>query len=83
MHYPGDYGFIPRTQLSQQMGLDHGFSDDGYLRANANIWQQSSEPHVHLAGDMGGIGRCCDGDDGPRGSRVLQHVRERLLRDSE
>ena len=30
------YGFIPRTQLSQQMGLDHGFSDEGYLRANAN-----------------------------------------------
>jgi hydrogen cyanide synthase HcnB len=49
------YGFIPRTQLSQQMGLDHGFSDDGYLRASANVWQQSSEPHVHLAGDMGGI----------------------------
>ncbi|MHC8344514.1 cyanide-forming glycine dehydrogenase subunit HcnB [Pseudomonas sp. RT6P73] len=49
------YGFIPRTQLSQQMGLNHGFSDDGYLRASANIWQQSSEPHVHLAGDMGGI----------------------------
>ncbi|WP_347926998.1 cyanide-forming glycine dehydrogenase subunit HcnB [Pseudomonas helvetica] len=49
------YGFIPRTQLSQQMGLEHGFSDDGYLRATANIWQQSSEPHVHLAGDMGGI----------------------------
>ncbi|NBF04997.1 cyanide-forming glycine dehydrogenase subunit HcnB [Pseudomonas sp. Fl5BN2] len=49
------YGFIPRTQLSQQMGLDHGFSEDGYLRANANAWQQSSEPHVHLAGDMGGI----------------------------
>ena len=49
------YGFIPRTQLSQQMGLEHGFSDDGYLRAAANDWQQSSEPHVHLAGDMGGI----------------------------
>ncbi|MHC8372773.1 cyanide-forming glycine dehydrogenase subunit HcnB [Pseudomonas sp. MDT1-85] len=49
------YGFIPRTQLSQQMGLNHGFSDDGYLRASANIWQQSNEPHVHLAGDMGGI----------------------------
>ncbi|MCU1750298.1 cyanide-forming glycine dehydrogenase subunit HcnB [Pseudomonas sp. 6D_7.1_Bac1] len=49
------YGFIPRTQLSQQMGLEHGFSDDGYLRATANIWQQSSEPHIHLAGDMGGI----------------------------
>jgi hydrogen cyanide synthase HcnB len=49
------YGFIPRTQLSQQMGLNHGFSDDGYLRASANSWQQSNEPHVHLAGDMGGI----------------------------
>lgn len=49
------YGFIPRTQLSQQMGLNHSFSDDGYLRAIANVWQQSSEPHVHLAGDMGGI----------------------------
>ncbi|MBC2656141.1 cyanide-forming glycine dehydrogenase subunit HcnB [Pseudomonas sp. MSSRFD41] len=49
------YGFIPRTQLSQQMGLEHSFSDDGYLRANANVWQQSSEPHIHLAGDMGGI----------------------------
>ncbi|MFJ3368128.1 cyanide-forming glycine dehydrogenase subunit HcnB [Pseudomonas sp. NPDC086251] len=49
------YGFIPRTQLSQQMGLNHEFSDDGYLRAVTNIWQQSSEPHVHLVGDMGGI----------------------------
>lgn len=49
------YGFIPRTQLSQQMGLNHGFSADGYLRANANSWQQSNESHVHLAGDMGGI----------------------------
>lgn len=28
------YGFIPRTQLSQQMGLEHGFSDDGYLRGH-------------------------------------------------
>lgn len=49
------YGFIPRTQLSQQMGLEHGFSDDGYLRATTDIWQQSSESHIHLAGDMGGI----------------------------
>ena len=49
------YGFIPRTQLSQQMGLNHGFSADGYLRVCANVWQQSNEPHVHLAGDMGGI----------------------------
>ncbi|TDF83276.1 cyanide-forming glycine dehydrogenase subunit HcnB [Pseudomonas sp. H9] len=49
------YGFIPRTQLSQQLGLDHGFHDDGYLRAQCNVWQQSSQPHIHLAGDMGGI----------------------------
>ncbi|TWC13715.1 MULTISPECIES: cyanide-forming glycine dehydrogenase subunit HcnB [unclassified Pseudomonas] len=49
------YGFIPRTQLSQQMGLEHGFSDDGYLRAVSDAWQQSSEAHIHLAGDMGGI----------------------------
>ena len=49
------YGFIPRTQLSQQMGLEHGFSDDGYLRAVSNAWQQSSQTHIHLAGDVGGI----------------------------
>jgi hydrogen cyanide synthase HcnB len=49
------YGFIPRTQLSQQLGLAHGFSDDGYLRATCNVWQQSSLAHIHLAGDMGGI----------------------------
>ncbi|WP_017906577.1 cyanide-forming glycine dehydrogenase subunit HcnB [Pseudomonas asplenii] len=49
------YGFIPRTQLSQQMGLAHAFNADGYLCAETNIWQQSSEPHIHLAGDMGGI----------------------------
>ncbi|CAM3636756.1 Hydrogen cyanide synthase subunit HcnB [Pseudomonas reidholzensis] len=49
------YGFIPRTQLSQQLGLAHGFSEDGYLRAECNVWQQSSQAHVHLAGDMAGI----------------------------
>lgn len=49
------YGFIPRTQLSQQLGLAHGFSADGYLRAECNVWQQSSRPKVHLAGDMAGI----------------------------
>ncbi|MCE5981940.1 MULTISPECIES: cyanide-forming glycine dehydrogenase subunit HcnB [Pseudomonas] len=49
------YGFIPRTQLSQQLGLDHGFNEDGYLRPESNVWQQSSQAHIHLAGDMGGI----------------------------
>jgi len=49
------YGFIPRTQLSQQLGLEHCFHDDGYLHARSNGWQQSSQPHIHLAGDMAGI----------------------------
>ncbi|PYB93631.1 cyanide-forming glycine dehydrogenase subunit HcnB [Pseudomonas fulva] len=49
------YGFIPRTQLSQQLGLAHGYSTDGYLRAECNVWQQSSLEHIHLAGDMAGI----------------------------
>ncbi|NWA25970.1 cyanide-forming glycine dehydrogenase subunit HcnB [Pseudomonas gingeri] len=49
------YGFVPRTQLSQQMGLAHGFGEDGCLRPEINVWQQSSEPFIHLAGDMGGI----------------------------
>ncbi|PCK45668.1 FAD/NAD(P)-binding oxidoreductase [Pseudomonas aeruginosa] len=34
------YGFIPRTQLSQQLGLEHGFSDDGYLIAALSILLQ-------------------------------------------
>ncbi|WP_248797463.1 cyanide-forming glycine dehydrogenase subunit HcnB [Pseudomonas sp. MWU13-2105] len=49
------YGFVPRSQLSQQMGLVHGFGEDGCLRPESNVWQQSSEPSVHLAGDMSGI----------------------------
>jgi len=49
------YGFVPRTQLSQQMGLAHGVGEDGCLRPESNVWQQSSEPTIHLAGDMSGI----------------------------
>ncbi|MFV3404000.1 cyanide-forming glycine dehydrogenase subunit HcnB [Pseudomonas sp. NY15463] len=49
------YGFIPRTQLSQQLGLAHGFSEEGYLRPECSVWQQSSQPNIHLAGDMAGI----------------------------
>lgn len=30
------YGFIPRTQLTQQMGLEHAYNVDGYLAATAN-----------------------------------------------
>ncbi len=49
------YGFVPRTQLSQQMGLAHGVGEDGCLRPETNVWQQGSEASIHLAGDMGGI----------------------------
>lgn len=55
------YGFVPRTRFSQQLGLAHGYSEDGYLRAECNAWQQSNIPHIHLAGDMAGI---CGGEAG-------------------
>ena len=29
--------------------------DDGYLRAHSNVWQQSNQPHIHLAGDRAGF----------------------------
>ncbi|MEN5033609.1 cyanide-forming glycine dehydrogenase subunit HcnB [Pseudomonas sp. TWI929] len=61
------YGFIPRTQLSQQLGLTHSYSEDGYLRADCNAWQQSNAPHVHLAGDMAGI---CGGEAGLLTGRI-------------
>jgi hydrogen cyanide synthase HcnB len=49
------YGFIPRTQLTQQMNLRHDYHADGYLKPLINPWQQSSEAHIHLAGDIGGL----------------------------
>ena len=49
------YGFIPRTQLTQQMGLRHAYDSDGFLKPEINGWQQSSESHIHLAGDIGGL----------------------------
>ena len=49
------YGFIPRTQLSQQMGLEHAYNVDGYLAVKANGWQQSDVPTIHLAGDVTGM----------------------------
>ncbi|BBH12052.1 FAD/NAD(P)-dependent oxidoreductase [Chromobacterium haemolyticum] len=49
------YGFIPRTQLTQQMGLRHAYDADGFLKPEINGWQQSSEAHIHLAGDIGGL----------------------------
>ncbi|MFF7863889.1 MULTISPECIES: cyanide-forming glycine dehydrogenase subunit HcnB [unclassified Pseudomonas] len=61
------YGFIPRTQLSQQLGLAHTYSEDGYLRAECNTWQQSSVPHIHVAGDMAGI---CGGEAGLLTGRI-------------
>ncbi|OHX20571.1 NAD(P)/FAD-dependent oxidoreductase [Chromobacterium sphagni] len=49
------YGFIPRTQLTQQMGLEHQYHDDGFLKPVNDDWQRSSQPHIHLAGDIGGL----------------------------
>ena len=49
------HGFIPRTQLTQQMGLDHAYNVDGYLAVKADMWQRSNQPHIHLAGDATGM----------------------------
>lgn len=49
------YGFIPRTQLTQLMDLQHQYHKDGYLQPCHNDWQQSSQPHIHLAGDISGL----------------------------
>lgn len=49
------YGFLPRTQLSQQMSLEHRFSTDGHLRGQCDARQQSSSPHVYLVGDLSGL----------------------------
>ncbi|AXE31200.1 FAD/NAD(P)-binding oxidoreductase [Chromobacterium phragmitis] len=49
------YGFIPRTQLTQQMGLEHHYADDGFLKPASDDWQRSSRDNIHLAGDIGGL----------------------------
>ncbi|MDF0605799.1 NAD(P)/FAD-dependent oxidoreductase [Neisseriaceae bacterium TC5R-5] len=49
------YGFIPRTQLTQQMNLSHQYDDDGFLKPTIDDWQCSSQRHIHLAGDIGGL----------------------------
>lgn len=49
------YGFIPRTQLGQQIGLGHHVDGDGCLCATVDDWQRSSEATIHVAGDVGGI----------------------------
>ncbi|WP_455290003.1 FAD-dependent oxidoreductase [Cupriavidus necator] len=49
------YGFIPRTQLTQQMNLNHHYDDDGFLKPTVDDWQRSNLSHIHLAGDIGGL----------------------------
>ncbi|POA98925.1 FAD/NAD(P)-binding oxidoreductase [Chromobacterium sinusclupearum] len=49
------YGFIPRTQLTQQMDLAHHYAEDGYLKPVNDDWQRSSRDNIHLAGDIGGL----------------------------
>lgn len=49
------YGFLPRTQLTQQIGLDHTYDHSGYLKVCVDHWQRSSSPMIHVAGDTTGI----------------------------
>ncbi|UTH72850.1 FAD/NAD(P)-binding oxidoreductase [Chromobacterium sp. IIBBL 290-4] len=49
------YGFLPRTQLTQQMGLAHGYDEDGCLKPDIDDWQRGSLDRIHLAGDVGGL----------------------------
>jgi hydrogen cyanide synthase HcnB len=49
------YGFLPRTQLSQLMGLTHAYRDDGVLAPVVDNSQRASQPNVYIAGDLAGI----------------------------
>ncbi|MDD5409927.1 MAG: NAD(P)/FAD-dependent oxidoreductase [Methylobacter sp.] len=49
------YGLIPRTQLSQQMGLSHNYNNDGCLTPTIDQWQQSSQRDIYVAGNLTGI----------------------------
>jgi len=49
------YGFLPRTQLSQLLGIEHACRDDGVLAPVVDASQRSSRPDIHVAGDLGGI----------------------------
>jgi hydrogen cyanide synthase HcnB len=49
------YGLLPRTQLSQLLGLAHAYRDDGALAVTVDAWQRSSQADVYVAGDMAGV----------------------------
>lgn len=50
-------GVIPQSHLTRSMGLAHEYdAEQGAWRPTLDPWGQSSEPHVFVAGDGGGIG---------------------------
>lgn len=49
------YGFLPRTQLSQLLGLDHGYRDDGMLAPVVDDGFKAPRHDIYIAGDLAGI----------------------------
>lgn len=49
------YGFLPRTQLSQLMGLEHAYRDDGTLAPVVNDALRTQHQNIYVAGDLAGI----------------------------
>jgi hydrogen cyanide synthase HcnB len=49
------YGLVPRTQLSQLLGLAHALRPDGALAPVVDAAQRSSRNGVYVAGDCAGI----------------------------
>lgn len=49
------YGFLPRAQLSQLMGLEHAYRDDGTLAPVANDALRTQHQNIYIAGDLAGI----------------------------
>ena len=49
------YGFVSRNQLSQLFQLEHDICPTSGLKPQVNVWQQSSQDNIYIAGDSVGI----------------------------
>ena len=49
------YGFVSRNQLSQLFQLEHDVCPISGLKPQVDIWQQSSQENIYIAGDSVGI----------------------------
>ena len=49
------YGFVSRNQLSQLFHLEHEVCEISGLKPVVDIWQQSSQDNIYIAGDSVGI----------------------------